>query len=120
MKKEKIINYSALREQLADYTRKAGRAGARPVLLMYQVLKSPKTSKADKLMIFAALSYLLLPIDIIPVKRLPIIGWFDEIFSLAVVFQKVRKYITPEIEYKVNQTLDKWFPEYTNYEVLPE
>lgn len=95
MKKEKIINYSALREKLADYTRKAGRASAHPVLLMYQVMKNPGTPKKDKLLIFAALSYLLLPIDIIPAKRLPFLGWMDEIFSLSVVYQKVRKHVTP-------------------------
>lgn len=120
MKKEKIINSSALREKLADYTRKAGRASARPILLMYQVMKSPGTPKTDKLLIFAALSYLVLPIDIIPVKRLPFLGWIDEIFSLSVVYQRVCKHVTPEIEYKVNHTLDKWLPEYTKYDVLTE
>ena len=120
MKKEKTIKHSSLREKLLEYSRKVGRASARPVLLMYQVMKSPKTPKGDKLLIFAALSYLLLPMDIIPVKRLPLLGWFDEIFSLTVVYQKVCKYITPEIEYKVNCTLDKWFPEYSKYEVLTQ
>ncbi|RHR78426.1 YkvA family protein [Odoribacter sp. AF15-53] len=120
MKKEKTIKHSSLREKLLEYSRKVGRASARPVLLMYQVMKSPKTPKGDKLLIFAALSYLLLPMDIIPVKRLPLLGWFDEIFSLTVVYQKVCKYITPKIEYKVNCTLDKWFPEYSKYEVLTQ
>ncbi len=118
MKKERIINYSALREKLADYTRKAGRASAHPILLMYQVMKNPGTPKKDKLLIFAALSYLLLPVDIIPAKRLPFLGWMDEIFSLSVVYQKVRKHVTPEMEYKVNHTLDKWFPRYSKYDVL--
>lgn len=45
MKKEKVINSSALWKKLSDYVRKAGRASARPILLMYQVMKSPKTSK---------------------------------------------------------------------------
>ncbi|MBS7197853.1 MAG: DUF1232 domain-containing protein [Bacteroidales bacterium] len=120
MKKEKVINSSALWAKLSDYTRKAGRMSARPILLMYQVMKSPKTSKKDKLLIFAALSYLVLPVDVLPVKRLSVFGWLDEVFSLSVVYQRVCKYITPEIEYKVNYTLDKWFPEYKKYEVLTD
>ncbi|MBO4958471.1 YkvA family protein [Butyricimonas sp.] len=120
MKKEKVINSSALWKKLSDYVRKAGRASARPILLMYQVMKSPKTSKKDKLLIFAALSYLVLPVDLLPAKRLPVLGWLDEVFSLTVVYQRVCKYITPEMEYKVNHTLDKWFPEYKEYEVLTE
>ena len=70
MKKEKTIKHSSLREKLLEYSRKVGRASARPVLLMYQVMKSPKTPKGDKLLIFAALSYLLLPMDIIAPSRL--------------------------------------------------
>ena len=120
MKKEKVINSSALWKKLSDYVRKAGRVSARPILLMYQVMKSPKTSKKDKLLIFAALSYLVLPVDLLPAKRLPVLGWLDEVFSLTVVYQRVCNYITPEMEYKVNHTLDKWFPEYKEYEVLTE
>lgn len=29
-----------------------------------------------------------------------------------------RKYITPEIEWKVNMLLDKWFPVYAKYELV--
>ena len=52
-------------------------------------------------------------------KRLPIIGWFDEIVSLSVTYQKVCKNITPEIEAKVDAILDRWFPNYAEYIELP-
>ena len=64
-------------------------------------------------------TYLVFPIDLISAKRLPIIGWIDEAFSLYVAYQKVNKNITPEIEHKTDALLDKWFPEHTSYiEVL--
>ena len=42
-----------------------GRTTARPVLLLYYVLRSPETPSSDKMLIVAALSYLILPIDLI-------------------------------------------------------
>lgn len=113
-----IINDAALRERMGEYARRAGRAGARPVLLLYYVMKSPHTPKSDKLLIFSTLSYLILPIDLIDARRLPIIGWIDEVVSLSVAYQRVCKYITPEIEWKVNMLLDKWFPVYAKYELV--
>lgn len=38
--------------------------------------------------------------------------------SLTVAYQKVCKYITPEMEDKTDALLNKWFPEYTKYEVI--
>ena len=93
-----------------------GRAATRPILLLWYIMRSPATPRKDKLAIFASLAYLMLPIDVLDAKRLPIIGWLDEIVSVAV--QKMAKYITPEIQRKVNAILDKWFPEYVQYEIV--
>lgn len=114
-----IINYAALWERISDFARKAGRATTRPVLLLYYVMISKNTSWKDRMLIFSTISYIIFPIDILDAKRLPIIGWFDEIASLSVTIQKMRKNITPEIEAKVDDILDKWFPEYTEYIELP-
>ena len=70
-------------------------------------------------MILSTISYLVLPIDLISAKRLPFLGWIDEAFSLSVAYQKVSKNITPEIERRTDELLDKWFPENTgNIEVF--
>lgn len=74
----------------------------------------------DKLTIFGALAYVILPIDLLNSKRLPIIGWIDEVVSLAVAVQRMQKYITPEMERMADEQLDKWLPEYTRYEVIEE
>ena len=105
-----IINYQQLLDNLSIYATKIGRIGTRPALLLYYVMVSKDTPKSDKLLILSALSYLVLPIDFISAKRLPIIGWLDEIVSLTVAYQKVCRYITPEIEMKADSLLDKWFP----------
>ena len=119
MDKQSLINTKVLKEKLQEYAMKVGRISARPLLLLYFIMVSKDTPKSDKLMILSTISYVILPIDLISAKRLPIIGWIDEAFSLSVVYQKVSKNITPEIERKTDALLDKWFPEYTNYiEVL--
>lgn len=106
---------AVLKDRLHEYALKIGRVSARPVLLLYFVMVSKGTPKKDKLMILSTISYLVFPVDLISAKRLPIIGWMDEVFSLSVAYQKVCKNITPEIERKTDELLDKWFPEYTSY-----
>ena len=108
--KQGIINYQQLLDNLCVYATKIGRISTRPTVLLYYVMVSSDTPKSDKLLILSALSYLVLPIDLISAKRLPIIGWLDEVVSLTVAYQKVCRYITPEIEMKADSLLDKWFP----------
>lgn len=120
MDRTSIINYAELWNRLSVFATKAGKISTRPVLLLYYVMRSKETPKADKLLVFSALSYLVFPIDILDAKRLPIIGWFDEIASISVAYQKVCKHITPEMETKVDAILDRWFPEYTPYELITD
>lgn len=111
-----IINYQELWGRIKEYAFKVGRVAVRPVLLLYFVLRSEETPWKDKLTIFGALSYLVFPVDLLDAKRLPIIGWLDEITSLAVAIQRMSKYITPEMEAKADCILDQWFPVYTEFE----
>ena len=111
-----IINYQELWTRLSSYLKSIGRVSARPVLLLYYVMQSKETPWKDKATIFGALAYLVLPVDMLDAKRLPIIGWLDEIISLAVAIQQMSKYITPEMEAKADSVLDRWFPEYTEFE----
>ena len=115
MNKTSIIDTAVLKEKVHEYAMKVGRISARPVLLLYFIMISKDTPKSDKLLILSTISYLVFPVDLISAKRLPIIGWIDEAFSLSVAYQKVCKNITPEIERKTDELLDKWFPEYTSY-----
>ena len=120
MEKVKNINYEVLLERIGEYARKVGRLSARPVLLHFYVMESTDTPRKDKILILSTLSYLVLPVDILDARRLPVVGWLDEMASLSVTYQKVRENITPEIEAKVDGILDKWFPAYTGYTEIVE
>ena len=113
-----IIGFPSFWDGIKTYAKNVGRVAARPVLLLYYVMKSSATPKKDKLAIFGAIAYIVLPIDLLNAKRLPIIGWVDEVMSFAVAVQRMQKYVTPEIERKADETLGHWFPEYTRYEVV--
>lgn len=114
MERTRIINYDVLMDRVGEFAIKAGRVTTRPVLLLYYVMKSKDTPRKDKLLILSTLSYLVLPIDILDARRIPVIGWIDEFASLSVTYQKIRDNITPEIEAKTDALLDKWFPEYAD------
>lgn len=121
------LDYNALWVGICRWSRKAGRTATRPVLLMWYVMRSKDTSKIDKWAIFGSITYLILPIDILDAKRIPIIGWLDEVVSLAVLVQKMSKHITPEMEARADAQLDIWFdassaatsgPDYVEYEII--
>ena len=112
------MDIKVLKDKLQEYTIKVGRISARPLLLLYFIMVSKDTPESDKLMILSTISYLVLPIDLISAKRLPVIGWIDEALSLSVAYEKVCKNITPEIEAKTDELLDKWFPQYVDYELI--
>ena len=107
--------HSILLEQISYWAKKVGRASARPVLLLWFVMTSSNTPKSEKIMLASAIAYVVLPIDLISAKRIPIIGWLDEVVSLTVAYQKVCKYITPDMERSADAILDRWFMEYTPY-----
>lgn len=114
------IDYSSLWNGMKSYAIKVGRVAARPALLLYYVMQSEETPMKDKLIIFGTLAYIILPIDFIKAKKLPFIGWIDEVVSLAVAVQRMQKYVTPEMEAKADAQLDKWFPEYTPYKEVTD
>lgn len=112
------LDFDLLLEKIKDCGKALGRTSMRPVLSLYFVLKSPDTLLSDKLLVVSALSYLILPVDLISARRLPVLGWIDEMAAVTIAYKKVKRHITPEIESEVDNILEKWFPE-LKYELLP-
>lgn len=112
------LNASQLWDNIKTYAKKVGRVGARPVLLLYYVMKDEATPRAVKLTVGSALAYLVLPIDLISGKKHPILGRADEAAAILLAYQKVKKNVTPEMERKADETLDRWFAEYTPFEEI--
>ena len=80
------LDFDQLLEKIKDWGKTLGRTSMRPVLSLYYVLKSPDTPLSDKLLVVSALSYLILPVDLISARRFPVLGWIDEITAVTVSY----------------------------------
>lgn len=96
-------------EAIARIARSAGRKATRPVLLLWFVMMSPATPTQGKLTILLSLGYLLLPINLLTVKKFSIVGALDEIGAFVTLVQKTKKYVTPEVTAQTEAVLDRWF-----------
>ncbi len=106
-------NFTDLLGRLKEYAKKAGYASAKYLLTMYYVLKAPNTSRKDKIIIYSALAYLVLPIDLLSARRMRLLGWADEAAAIYLTYKKIKGNVTPEIEREVGQKLREWFPGHT-------
>lgn len=112
------FNASQLSDKIKEYSKKVGRVGARPVLLLYFVMKDEATPRSVKLTLGSALAYLVLPVDLVSGKKHAILGRLDEASAIVLAYRQVKEHITPEMERKADEMLDKWFAEYTRFEEI--
>ena len=104
---------NTLMDCLRPWALKAGRAATRPLLQFYYVMDDDSTSMIDRLLIYGAIIYTILPIDLIPRAVYKFLGVLDDGVAILYVYKKVKDKITPEINAKVEETLNAWFgPEY--------
>lgn len=118
--RQKNVNWhdkiNALIQRLYPWALKAGRRSARPILQFYYVLADEKTSTLDRALIYAAIAYTILPMDLVPSVVYKLLGIVDDGMAVLFVYKKVKKNITPEISAKVESTLNEWFG--MEYEVI--
>lgn len=100
---------NALMDKLRPWALKAGRVAARPLLQFYYVMDDDKTSTLDRALIYAAIAYTILPIDFIPSVVYKFMGILDDGMAMLYVYKKIKNKITPEINSKVEETLNEWF-----------
>ena len=104
---------NALMDRLRPWALKAGRVATRPLLQFYYVMDDDNTSVLDRVLIYGAIIYTIVPIDIIPRAVYKFLGVLDDGVAILYVYKKIKDKITPEINLKVEETLNAWFgPEY--------
>ena len=105
---------NALMDKLRPWAVKAGRVATRPLLQFYYVMDDENTSTLDCVLIYAAIIYTISPVSLLPSAVYRFLGVLDEGAALLYVYNKVKDKITPEINAKVEETLNALFgPEYT-------
>jgi uncharacterized membrane protein YkvA (DUF1232 family) len=105
---------NALMDKLRPWALKAGRVATRPLLQFYYVMEDDKTSTLDRVLIYAAIIYTVLPTDLIPRAVYRFLGVLDDGVAMLYVYKRIKDNITPAINAKVEATLNEWFGvEYT-------
>lgn len=89
--------------------RRAGRSLARPALECVELLLDPQTPHQVRLTVLGALTYLLLPLDLIP-DFIPAAGFSDDLVALTALLGLCSRHLTPEIRARAQRRLDHWFP----------
>ena len=102
-------NINALMNRLRPWALKAGRVATRPLLQFYYVMDDDDTSTLDRVLIYAAIIYTILPMDFIPSVIYKFLGIIDDGVAMLFVYKKIKDKITPEINAKVEDTLNEWF-----------
>lgn len=100
---------SELFEKLRPCAFKMGRIAAKPMLQFYYVMNDERTSTLDRILIYAAIIYTISPVSVIPSAVYKLLGVLDEGAAVLYVYKKIKEKITPEINYKVESTLNEWF-----------
>ena len=93
----------------AKLLRRAGRTIARPALECYEMLVDGATPHQARLTVLAALTYLMVPLDLIP-DFLPAAGFSDDMVALTALLGLCSRHITPAIRTRAKDRLDRWFP----------
>ena len=100
---------NALKDKLRPWALKAGRVATRPLLQFYYVMDDDSTSTLDRVLIYAAIIYTILPMDFLPRSVFKFLGVLDDGVAMLYVYKKIKNRITPEINAKVEDTLNEWF-----------
>ena len=100
---------NALMDKLRPWALKAGRVATKPLLQFYYVMDDDNTSTLDRVLIYAAIIYTILPMDFIPSVIYKFLGILDDGVAMLFVYKKIKDKITPEINRKVEDTLNEWF-----------
>ena len=100
---------NALMDKLRPWALRAGRVATRPLLQFYYVMDDENTSTLDRVLIYAAIVYTILPMDFIPSVIYKFLGILDDGVAMLYVYKKIKDKITPEINAKVEDTLNEWF-----------
>lgn len=89
--------------------RRGGRQLAIPAAEGLELLLDHQTPVQVRLTMLTALTYLVLPADLIP-DFLPVAGLSDDLAALTALLGLWGHHVTPEIRSRAQRRLDLWFP----------
>ncbi len=100
---------NSLIDKVRPWALKVGRATARPLLQCYYVLDDDNTSTLDRVLIYGAIIYTVVSKDLLPRSVFGVLGVLDDGAAMLYACKKIKSKITPQINAKVEDTLNEWF-----------
>ena len=95
-------------DKVKDVAKKAGIQVIYLALLLFYTATSDQTPAKKKAIIFGALGYFILPLDLIP-DAIPVVGFSDDLTALFACVKTVYECITPAIKQQAKVKLCEWF-----------
>ncbi|MFM7313262.1 MAG: YkvA family protein [Cyanobium sp.] len=89
--------------------RRAGRTLARPAIECLELLLDAGTPVQVRITMLAALTYLLVPVDLIP-DFIPAAGFSDDLVALTALLGLCSTHMSETIRIRAQRKLDRWFP----------
>jgi uncharacterized membrane protein YkvA (DUF1232 family) len=89
--------------------RRAGRTVALPALECLEILLDADTPYPAKLTVLAALTYLLVPLDLIP-DFLPVAGFSDDLVAITALLGICGRHRSEAVRQRARRRLDAWLP----------
>ena len=109
LEREVIVDQLVDRDLLRRLLQRAGRGIAAPALEALELMLAESTPGSARITMLAALTYLLIPTDLIP-DLVPVAGFSDDMVALTAMISVWSNHVTPDIRSRVQRTLDRWFP----------
>jgi len=99
---------SSFWQKLAKYAKAAGYELVEKALWLYYAAQDPDTPLKAKAIIYSALGYFILPLDVVP-DITPVIGYSDDLAVLATALATVAIHINANVKAQADQKLKDWF-----------
>ncbi|HEY9694909.1 MAG TPA: YkvA family protein [Oculatellaceae cyanobacterium] len=95
-------------KKMAEFAKSAGKEVVEKALILFYTLQQPNLPIKAKTIIYSALGYFILPLDIAP-DFIPVVGFGDDVGALLAALAAVAIYITPEVKEAARQKMRDWF-----------
>lgn len=113
---QKHYSEEGLWEKIASVAKKAGIKVIYNALLLYYTAQADTTSFTQKGIIYGALGYFILPVDLIP-DPIPVVGFSDDLAALAACLATVAISVTPAIQEQAKDRLRIWFGDFEEKDI---
>lgn len=107
----KAFSESGMWDKIKNVAKQAGITVIYPVLVLFELTKSPDVPIEKKAIIFGALGYFILPVDLIP-DVVPGVGFADDAAALTTCLKMVLENITEPLTKSVKLQLHTWFGDF--------